>query len=211
MFTNILDKKRRDLLPLLASFKSDFYLAGGTALALQLGHRDSVDFDFFTTKNIDTQALFFSLKSVFRGHSLLKVQEEKNTLTVVVDEHIKLSFFTYPYPLIEKLLSTPYLHLASIADIGCMKLSAVTGRAANKDYIDLYFILKHIKLLALLENMPKKFPDIDLGLVLKSTIFFNDVIEEPIKFKNNNRVAFSTVTDFLEKEVKKALRTLRYF
>lgn len=62
MFYNILDKKRKDILPLFKSFKKDFYLAGGTALALQVGHRDSIDFDFFTQKTINTITLFKKLK-----------------------------------------------------------------------------------------------------------------------------------------------------
>ena len=95
MFYDILDKKRLAVLPLLAAYKKDFYLAGGTALALQLGHRDSVDFDFFSTNEFDTSALFQETRNVFKGHSLTKIQEEKNTLTVLIDEDIKLSFFTF--------------------------------------------------------------------------------------------------------------------
>jgi hypothetical protein len=80
MFYNILDKKRLAILPLLKNFKADFYLAGGTGLALQLGHRDSIDFDFFLPKNIDTPKLFFTIRYIFKNHKILKVQEEKNTL-----------------------------------------------------------------------------------------------------------------------------------
>ena len=85
MFYNILDKKRLSILPLLNNFKKDFYLAGGTGLALQLGHRDSIDFDFFSKKDINTTELFLKIKQVFRGHKIKKVQEIKNTLTVFID------------------------------------------------------------------------------------------------------------------------------
>ena len=95
MFYNILDKKRLAILPLLKNFKKDFYLAGGTSLALQIGHRDSIDFDFFSPKDIDTKQLFFQIKEIFKNYKILNIQEEKNTLSVLINENIKLSFFTY--------------------------------------------------------------------------------------------------------------------
>lgn len=65
---NILDKKRISILPFLKHFKDDFYLAGGTALALQIEHRDSVDFDFFGPKNIDTKKLFEEITQIFKNY-----------------------------------------------------------------------------------------------------------------------------------------------
>jgi len=135
MHYEILDEQRKNILPLFASFKNDFYLAGGTALALQLGHRDSIDFDFFSEKPVDTQKLFETLREIFKEHSLVKIQEEADTLSVIVDERIKLSFFSYSHPLLTDLMQEEYLNLADIKDIACMKLSAVTGRASNKDIL----------------------------------------------------------------------------
>ena len=204
MFYNILDKKRLAILPLLKNFKKDFYLAGGTGLALQLGHRDSIDFDFFSKNNINTQELFLKIKDVFKNHKILKTQEEKNTLTVFIDENIKLSFFTYNYKLIEKLINEPNLRIASILDIACMKLSAIVSRATNKDYIDLYFIIKKIPLKLILNKLNKKLPELDINLVLKSLVYFEDINKEPIKFKNNSNLNFNIVKDFFKKEIYKA-------
>lgn len=78
MFYEILDKKRQKILPFLKRFKNDFYLAGGTALALQIGHRDSIDFDFFTRNDIDTAKLFLNIKEALTGHAIYKIQEERN-------------------------------------------------------------------------------------------------------------------------------------
>lgn len=203
MFYNILDKKRLAILPLLKNFKKDFYLAGGTGLALQLGHRDSIDFDFFSVRDIDTVKLFSKIKKVFVGHKILKIQDEKNTLTVLIDENIKLSFFSYPYKLLKKTIAEPNLNIASILDIALMKLSAVVSRATNKDYIDLYFIIKQISLKSLLAVLSKKLSDLDTNLVLKSLVYFKDVAREPIKFKNNRNIDFKTVKDFFEKEINK--------
>jgi len=206
MYYNILDKKRIDILPLLKNFKDNFYLAGGTALALQLGHRDSIDFDFFSIKAIDTEKLFQKIKTVFVGHKILKVQEEKNTLTVYIDKNIQLSFLFYPYKLIKPLINESYLNLASLNDISAMKLSAITGRVSNKDYIDIYFILKKMSLEKLLKSAAKKFPELDKNLILKSLVYFEDMEDEPIRYKNNNKIAFSKVKKTLIKKIKKFIK-----
>jgi predicted nucleotidyltransferase component of viral defense system len=202
MYYDILDKKRLDILPLFRPFKNDFYLAGGTALALYFGHRDSIDFDFFSSNDIDTVKLFKKIKEVFLEHEILKIQEEKNTLTVLIDNNIKLSFFTYKYDLLEKKLDEENLFLASIEDIACMKLSAVLGRASNKDYVDLYYILQKFNLQDILKMFKKKFRDIDINLVLKSLVYFDDIDIEPIMFKHNREVDFEKIKSFLIERVK---------
>ena len=202
MFYDILDKKRIEILPKLKSFKKDFYLAGGTALALQIGHRDSVDFDFFKQGDIDTEKLFDKIKEVFAGYKILKTQEEKNTLTVLIDKNIRLSFFSYKYDLLKEKKDEADLFLASIEDIACMKLSAIISRAANKDYIDLYYILKKFDLKEIISLARKKFPDIDMNLILKSLVYFADVRIEPIAFKHNAEISFKEIREFLIKQVK---------
>ncbi len=203
MFYNILDKKRLDVLPFFKNFKDDFYLAGGTALALQLGHRDSVDFDFFTNKNIDTKILFNRIQEAFKDKRVKKIQEEKNTLTVTINDNIKMSFFTYKYPLLDELIIEDNFRLASVRDIACMKLSAIISRSTMKDYIDLYFILQTISLNELLDNVVKKFPEIDINLVLKSLVYFDDIINEEIVFKNNQMVTIDDLKQFFKELVKK--------
>lgn len=203
MFYNIIDNNRLLILPLLKKFKADFYLAGGTGLALQIGHRDSVDFDFFSAKNFATSKLYEKIKDVFAGHKISKVQEEKNTLTVFIDGKIKLSFFSYPYKLIGKLVNEENIKIASIEDIAVMKLAAIVSRATNKDYIDLYFILKKFSLRDILEKTEKKLPDLDINLVLKSLIYFTDIVYEPIKFKNGKNLDFPAIKKFFIAEVAK--------
>src|SRR3989339_21131 len=139
-YYDILNKDRKNILHLLRYFKKEFYLAGGTGLALQIGHRDSADFDFFIKGDFFTVDLFKKIKTLFAGYNIKKTQEDKDTLSVSVGGNIKLSFFTYKYKLINHIISDSNLTIASILDIGCMKLAAITGRATEKDYIDLYFI-----------------------------------------------------------------------
>lgn len=222
MFYDILDKERMSILPKLSFLKDRFYLAGGTGLALQLGHRDSVDFDFFTNlgvgsrggalarpgnsvENFNTFDLYKELLEIFGQENISKTLEEKNSLNVVINGNIKLSFFSYPYLLVESLLKENFLDIAGVVDIGCMKLSAVAGRALEKDYIDLYFILKQIPLVSLLAKAKEKMPDLDYNLILKSLIYFNDVSQENIVFKHNLEVSFDDVKRFLEVEVKKVM------
>ncbi|MEK7596930.1 MAG: nucleotidyl transferase AbiEii/AbiGii toxin family protein [Patescibacteria group bacterium] len=205
MFYDILDIKRKEILPALSTFKNEFYLAGGTGLALQLGHRDSIDFDFFTKEHFDTAKLYERCREVFTGRKIVKVQEEKDTLTVFVDESVKISFFRYSYPLLAMLLDEPYLQIASIADIGCMKLSAIVSRTTEKDYVDLYYIFKHIPLVELMDKLNDKMPDLDHILVLKSLMYFKDVPDEKIVFKHNCEVAFSKVKEMITNEARQVL------
>lgn len=202
MHYEILDKKRLDILPLLSNFKEDFYLAGGIGLALEIGHRDSVDFDFFTDKQINTQELYYRIMDIFKNHKIEKVQEEKNTLSVIIDSEIKLSFFHYPYQIIEKLVEDEYFRMASIIDIACMKLSAIVGRSVLKDYIDIYFILQQFDLNDILVVARRKMPDLEENLILKSLIYFEDVTLDKIIFKNSKDVSFEKVKDFLIRIVK---------
>ena len=203
MFYDILDKKRLDILPLLKIFKKDFYLAGGTSLALQIGHRDSIDFDFFRQGNLDTKKIFEQIQDIFYEHKIIKVQEEKNTLTVLIDEDIKLSFFSYKYKTLKPLIDEKYLSLASVEDIACMKLSAILSRATNKDYIDLFYIFKKYNIDEILNLAKEKFDDIDINLVLKSLVYFGDVEFEPIVFKHNAKVEFDEIKNFLISLLKK--------
>lgn len=201
MFYDILDQKRIEILPLFRFFKEKFYLAGGTGLALQLGHRDSVDFDFFTEDHFDTFKLYTEILEIFNGKKILKTLEEKDSLNIIIDDVIKLSILRYPYPLLKPAIDEEYLRIASVEDIGCMKLSVITNRSMEKDYIDLYFILKKISLRDLLSQMQGKMPDLDQNFVLKSLVYFDDVSPEEILFKNNSAVQFFDVKDFLKKQV----------
>lgn len=203
MFYDILDKKRLEILPLLKAFQNDYYLAGGTALALQIGHRDSVDFDFFCTNEFETQILMDSCKKLFIDHKILKVQDESNTLTIIVDDDIKISFFSYNYTLLDPLIIEEYITLASTNDIACMKLSAITSRSTLKDYVDLYEILQQKDLHELLQQIPQKFPTLDTNLILKSLVYFDDIVDEPILFKHGKNISLNTIKEFLIAEVKK--------
>ena len=201
MYYHLFDPEWQSLLPQLSFFKPQFYLAGGAGLALHLGHGKSQGLDFFTPKDWDTFHFFEELKQNLLGLELQKTQEAKSTLSVVVNRRVKLSFSAHPYPLLEPPVEEAHLRLASLVDIGCMKLSAIVSRALQKDYVDLYFILQRIPLKELLEKALQKFPELDTYLILKSLVFFEDVLEEPLVFLRE-AVDFGTVKQFLLSQVK---------
>ncbi len=197
----ILDKERQKILPLLSNFKNEFYLAGGTALALHFGYRESIDFDFFSKNHFSTEVLFKKIKKVFKTEDILKIQEDKDTLTILTDKKIKISFFQYQYNLIKPLVKSDFLQLASIEDIGCMKFSAIVSRSFLKDYVDLYWILQKISLTDLLIYNQKKHPDLETNLVLKSLVYYDDIIEEPIIFREGMEISLDEIKEYLRKKV----------
>jgi len=175
MYEESLTQSTKRLLDALnrAGFVKDFYLAGGSALALYLGHRFSVDLDWFAEN--------FSFTPDFRK-KLVKVgtlsidSESPNTLNGALDG-VKISFFEYSYPLIAP--KTEYktnVYLAGKPDIAAMKLEAVASRGTYKDFIDIYFLLKEYRLGELLNFVREKFADIDYNEthLLKSLTYFED-------------------------------------
>ena len=145
------------------------------------------------------------MQNIFRKYSIKKIQEERNTLTIIVDDDIKLSFFAYKHQLIKPLIEERFFRLASIEDIACMKLSAIVSRATEKDYVDLYFILQKYNLDDLLKLTVQKFPSLDEVLILKSLTYFADVVEEEIIFRHQQNISFSKVKTFLKTKVREYL------
>lgn len=179
----ILPKWQRKLLPPLIAFKKDWYLAGGTALGLQIGHRESIDFDFFRSDSFDTQKLFESLQKIFP--SCKKTFAEKNTLYVDVDD-VKISFIQFPYPEIHPPLDSPFLRIAHQDDIAAMKLSAIQQRSTKKDYVDIYFLLQTMSISELCDCYFQKFWHTTTeSLLRKYLTYFEDIEEVNIRMKKN--------------------------
>ena len=182
MLHDILTEAQQTLLELLSRIPEvrTYYLAGGTALALHLGHRRSRDFDFFRAKEFVPHELL----SVLRGATEVDVlQEGAGTLTAKLDG-IPVSFFHYDYPLLCPLHESPWgLLLADPEDVAAMKLSALAGRGSRKDFVDLYVYAKQIAPLErLLERFHKKYRgvNIDPYHLLRSLTFFDDAEAEPM-------------------------------
>ncbi|MBC7226299.1 MAG: nucleotidyl transferase AbiEii/AbiGii toxin family protein [Thermoflexales bacterium] len=151
-----------------------FYLAGGSALALHLGHRISVDLDFFTPQNdYEHELLIQELQSVGR---LLVRQQRPGTLNAVL-EGTQVSFFIYPYPLLDPCQDLWGVRVAGVLDLALMKLAAIGQRGRKRDFIDLYFIChRGYTLETLLARMPEKFPRVEYPSyhLLRALAYFPD-------------------------------------
>lgn len=205
----ILSGSRKKIIPSFISWKNDFYLAGGTGLALQIGHRDSIDFDFFTNNSFDPNKLIERLIVIFGNKSFTATQIEKNTLSTLLNSEIKISFMTYDYPLLNSLISTEFLNIASIPDIACMKLSTIMQRSALKDYVDLYEVMKTYSLEQLLSFAKKKYPMIDSTVILKSLSYLEDIADEPLIYKDQKlKPTLTALKQFFQNEVKKYINKI---
>lgn len=153
----------------------EFYLVGGSALALQLGHRISVDFDLFTHAEFDPDSLLEKIIPLGNVHVIGK---QKNTLNVLLNK-IKVDFIRYNYPLIEPIATMEGIRLFSLKDIAAAKLSAITNRGTRKDFYDLAELLNHFTLNDMLDFFSIKFPDMEQFMVLKSLSWFDDAEDEP--------------------------------
>lgn len=135
-----------------------FYLAGGTALVLRLGHRMSVDLDFFgDIETFEGDRREMLVRAFKRNYEIEVVRNSALGLSLFANG-VSASFFTYPYPLLDELQHVNEIPLAGISDIGVMKVEAVAERGARKDFVDLYFIAKHVSLDALFEASKSKYP-----------------------------------------------------
>ena len=140
MHKEILTKEQDDLLPLVKQFSKRFYLVGGTAIALHLGHRRSIDFDLFTDKDIKRK----SIKNIIEnnGYSTQEILWEAHEQLHLVINTVKLTFFSFPHIIISEVDFNGVIKIPTLLDLAAMKAYALGGRAKWKDYVDLYFILK---------------------------------------------------------------------
>jgi len=203
MFEETFVKGAKNILALLgrSGILQETYLAGGTALALQLGHRISVDFDFFATKEFMPKEISATLSK------LGSFDEEQTSKGTVLGkfEGINFSLFVYKYPLIFPVLKYLSVSIADIRDIAAMKIDAVATRGAKRDFIDLYFICKSgYQLTDLLNFYDKKYGRLASNRIhiQKSLVFFNDAEhdEMPMMLKD---VKWKKVKEFFEEEIKK--------
>lgn len=157
-----------------------FYLVGGTALALQLGHRFSVDLDLFTHFPYDKEMLFDSLKQNYN----MTIEFTNNVITIGYINDVKTDLVNvrytpqYPMHIIEGV------RMLDIRDIAAMKLNAITQRGNKKDFYDMYFLFKKIPLGDMLTDFEKKFKTQNTYQVVKSLTYFIDADEfsDPIVF-----------------------------
>ena len=177
MHEETLSKNTAIVLEKIAPLVNSFYLAGGTALALELGHRISIDLDFFTEDSFSTSVLVEKLKTIGK----LKVEDQSDrTLNGSLDG-VKISFFNYQYKLTFPTIEYKGVSLADERDIAAMKIVAVSGRGTKKDFVDLFVLLKIYSLEAILEFFNEKYKECNYNIVhiSKSLTYFLDAYKNP--------------------------------
>lgn len=202
---NILPPKQLKLLKVLCELPwiSKFYLAGGTSLALQIGHRKSVDFDYFTNEKIDVRSL--KGKLVTAGDFQL-YSENEDTLHGNLNG-IEISFFRLPWGLIDKPIVFGKIKIASRRDIAAMKLSALSTRGSKKDFVDLFFLLQEFSLTEMFKFYKEKYGENldNIYCVMKGLVYFKDANNEemPMMFKRANwRSIKKTIVSAHDKYIK---------
>ncbi|HMQ60671.1 MAG TPA: nucleotidyl transferase AbiEii/AbiGii toxin family protein [Flavilitoribacter sp.] len=172
------------------AFLMDFFLVGGTALALHIGHRLSIDLDFFSMQPFDNSKLEEHLLKKF-GFSTDYIAV--NTLKGFIN-NVKVDFLTHAYPLVRPLIKIQNLSLASLEDIGAMKLNAIAHSGnRQKDFFDLYFLLEHLSLQEILAAYRKKYANSNPIIPLKAITWFEDIDFELEKPMLKNKITFERV------------------
>ena len=138
MHDEVLNPAQKDLLPLLAQFRREYYLVGGTAIALHIGHRRSVDFDMFKATTINHKKNLDRIVAAGVGYQITRRVAEQMNLIV---NGVKLTFFQYPFPIIPEDRFKDVLRMPSLISLAAMKAYALGRRSKWKDYVDLYFLL----------------------------------------------------------------------
>lgn len=177
--------------PLLSQMR----LVGGTSLALQYGHRRSVDLDFFgkTTEDVDelTEVMHLCATDVVRGNCT------KSIKTYLLDG-IKVDIVNYKYAWIDNPLTEDGVILASPKDIAAMKVNAIMGRGTKKDFVDMYFLLQHYSFKDIMQFYLQKYTDGSEYRALLSMTYFDDADLQPMPFM------FQPVEwESLKREIKK--------
>ena len=178
--------------PLFASLR----LVGGTSLALQYGHRSSVDLDFFGEITADDE----DIKGVLRKFGSLLVLKESKNIKVYQLDGIKIDIVNYSYAWIDDAIVEDGIVLASPQDIAAMKINAIEGRGTKKDFIDIYFLLQHYTLKEILEFYTEKYPEYSIFRALMSLTYFEDAETQimPIMFAD---VSWNDIKDSVCKVV----------
>lgn len=197
MHKEILTKEQVDLLPVVKTFSKDFGLVGGTAIALHLGHRQSIDFDLFANKKFGNISL---QNKIVRDTSIQRVIVSKLGEYTILIKGVKFTFFHFPFEINFTEKFDEIITLPDLLTLSAMKVYALGYRAKWKDYVDLYFILKdHLSLDQIIKKADVIFGDkFNEKLIRQQLSYFQDI-------------DYSEKVDFMpgfvvdEEEIKKAL------
>lgn len=175
MHEEILTQKQIELIPLIRVFNRSFYLVGGTAIALHLGHRHSIDFDLFNPKPFNRKNI--QNKIIENNYRIDKTLIATNEEYTLITNTVKLTFYNFPFEIPHKMKFKDIANLPTLLDLAAMKAYALGRRAKWKDYIDLYFIFKyHYSLNEVCNRAIELFKDLFSEKLFRAQLsFFDDI------------------------------------
>lgn len=194
---NILSDQQKKMVDLVKQFSNDFYLVGGTALALQLGHRRSIDFDLFSRVAFDSN----KIKSIVQQNWEINqvYVNSKNELTMMV-ENVKMTWYKYDFNIPLGVSWSEVIKMPDILHIAAMKAYALGHRAKWKDYVDLYFVFQKYGFNEVTTLTTKIFGRglFDERLLREQLVYYDDVsFKEEVEFISGFEVSTDEIKKFL--------------
>lgn len=200
LFLEVLTQDRKDMFHKLSPFRDVGYLAGGTALALQIGHRQSYDFDIFIDQEINNTLR----KRLSETLSIDRYIVNTGDQITCISGNISITFLWYYFKRITPLVSTTYLPLASVEDIAADKAMTIGRRAVWRDYVDIFFLLKSTFSLAEIITFARnKFNEEFVETqFLEQLVFFDDVTIAPVEYIHGP-ASETEIKDTLKEQVER--------
>lgn len=200
MRKEILTREQEELLPLLKKFSRTFGMVGGTAIALYIGHRRSIDFDLFSMREFDTYSI---RKKISKSYTIERVVTDQTGHYTVLIKGVRFTFFHYPYRIVFSKNFEGHIKVPSLLALAAMKAHALGRRAKWKDYVDLYFIIKNYYSIDMIVKKAKSIFDNEFNEKLLRTqlAYFDDVdyreeVEYLEGFKTSDTVVKKALTKF---------------
>ncbi len=175
MHNEVLSNRMVERLPLIKLFKREYYLVGGTAIALQIGHRRSIDFDLFHQEIVKPQQIKNRIER--EGYGIEKIIYRSNEEFTCIIHGVKLTFFNYPFDIPHPIEFQPWITMPNLLDLATMKAYALSRRSKWKDYVDLYYLLKdHHSLKEIAKRASELFGDLFIELQFRQQLcYFDDI------------------------------------
>ena len=164
-------------------------LVGGTALALQLGHRTSVDLDLFGHISCDD----IQLRKMLASHGQLQVINMSRNVKLFTIDGIKVDIVDYDSEWIDEIVRHDHLRLASVPEIAAMKIRAIIGRGTRKDFVDLYYLLQIFSLDEIMALFKRKYPDVNDFIAIRSLAYFEDAEQSPMPMMIDQSVEWESM------------------
>ena len=196
MHKEILSKSQVELLTLLKQFLREYYLVGGTAIALYIGHRRSIDFDLFKYSTIKHSGNLKKISSFKYPYQITRRVTEQMNLTI---NEVKVTFYQYPYKIDAQSRFEDIFRMPELVDLAAMKAYALGRRSKWKDYVDLYFIIKNYFSISQISNRANELFDqmFSEKLFRAQLSYFKDIdYSEPVEYLSTN-VSEQEIKEFL--------------